>query len=169
MRQCGQHGGLGQCEVFDVFVEIDVGSGSEAVGAFTQINVVHVAFENLIFGQAVLDFFCHQGFVKFTRIRAFAGQKEVFCQLLGDGGGTLFAAARNQVVDKCARQTVVIDAIVLVKTRVFNCQQSFFQVIGDFVDVHRFAAFFAKLANHLTIRAVNLHGHARFVVLERIN
>ena len=169
LRQCREHGGFSQCEVFDVFVKIDVGGGGETVGAFTQINVVHIAFENLVFGEVLLDFFRHQGFVKFTRVGAFAGQKEVFCQLLGDGGGALFAAAGNQVVDKRARQTVVINAIVLVKTCVFNRQQGFFQMIGHFVDVHRFAAFLAKFADHFAICAVNLHGHARFVVLECIN
>ena len=42
-------------------------------------------------------------------------------------------------------------------------------MIGHFVDVHRFAPFLAKFADHFAICAVNLHSHARFVVLERIN
>ena len=48
-RQAGQDGGLSQSQLFYRFVEVNLRSGSKAVGALTQVDLVEIQLQNLLF------------------------------------------------------------------------------------------------------------------------
>ena len=118
--QRGEHGRFSNGEVFELFAKVNVCGGGKTICTFTQIDVIHVAFKNFIFGQVVFNFDRHHGLIGLTRQCAFIGQKEVFSQLLGDGGCTLGFTRMQDVIDHRAGKAVVVDPVMLIKACVFN-------------------------------------------------
>ena len=68
LGQSGQHGSLGNRDVFQCFVKVSFGRRCKTVGPVSQKNLVHVNFQNLVFGQQVLQLEGQQNLVDFAHV-----------------------------------------------------------------------------------------------------
>ena len=168
LRQPGQHGRLGHADVLQFFAEINLGRRREAVGALSQIDLVHVDLEDLILAQVFLDFPGQQDFVNLALEGLLAGQEEIARHLLGDGRGPLFGAA-GQIVQRGARDAEVVDAAVLIKAVVFDGQYSLLHDIRDFLETHHGAPLFAEFSDQHPVRRENPQRHLGPVIGQRID
>ena len=69
--QSGEHRSFGNCQVAQLFSEVDLGGCAETVGALPEINLVDVELENLILAEVVLNFEREQGFVELSGVGLF--------------------------------------------------------------------------------------------------
>ena len=92
-RQTSQHSCLGQRQIFHTFIEIDLRCRSKTIGTLTQIDLVEIQFQNLIFTQRLFNLISQQCFIEFTGKGTFTTQIEVFGNLLSNGTGTGLNAA----------------------------------------------------------------------------
>ena len=106
------------------------------IAALTEVHLVHVQLKDTILAVARIHQHGHVGFVRFTPVRAFAGEEQVFHQLLGQRTRSLHGATGSQVSQYRTANRVEADAIVLVEVTVFGCQQGINQQIREAVTRH---------------------------------
>ena len=128
-----------------------MGGRCETISALTQIDLVEVQLQNLIFAQRLLDFVGQQGFVELTGERTLAAQVEVFGNLLRNRTGTGLDAAGHDVADRGARHTPNVHAPVVVEAFVFGGNHGIFQNFGKVTDFGEFTPLLAVNANHLAV------------------
>lgn len=128
-----------------------MGGGGETISTLTQIDLVEVQLQNLIFAQRLLDFVGQQGFVEFTGERTLAAQVEVFGNLLRNRTGTGLDAAGHDVADCSARHTPNVHTPVVVEAFVFGGNHGIFQNFGKVTDFGEFTPLLAVNANHLAV------------------
>ena len=136
-------GTLGQCEFGDILTEIGLGGGLDAPAALAEIDGVKVPFDNLAF---VVFLFQLQrsedlGQLALHRDLVFAGK--VFDQLLRDRRSAVGVGHTGKHLDKSARGAVPVDALVLVKALVLDCDKGFFHIPGNLVIIDPNAFFFS--------------------------
>jgi hypothetical protein len=166
-RQAGEHGGFGERDVLQVLAEIDPRGARESIGALSQINLVHVDLENLVFRQRALDLVGEQHFVDLAGVGLFARQEEISRDLHGDRAGTLGRVAVRQRHRAGAKDTGQVDTAVIVETRVFNGEYRLLEVIRHVLNTHDAAPFFAEFADQHVICRVDPQRHFRAIVGER--
>ena len=163
LRQAGQHGRFGHGEIPDILAEIDLRGRGEAVGALSQINLVHIHFEDLVLAEVFLDFPRQQDFIRLALQGLFAGQEEIARHLLRDGRGALLGAAR-QVVQGRTRDAQIVDAAMFIETVIFDGQHGFLHDIGNILDVHHVASLLAELADQHTVGREHAQRHLWLVI-----
>ncbi len=128
-----------------------MGGGGKTISALTQIDLVEVQLQNLVFAQRLLDFVGQQGFVEFTGERTLAAQVEVFSNLLRNRTGTGLNATGHDVADRGARHAPNVHAPVIVEAFVFGGNHGVFQNFGKVTDFGEFTPLFAVNANDLAV------------------
>src|SRR5207244_9614155 len=82
-----------QSQLFGVLVEVELGTGFEAVSAMSQKNLVTIQSEDLLLGEAALDLQRQHDFLDFAAVVAIGREKQVARELHGQSGGALRPAA----------------------------------------------------------------------------
>ena len=162
-RQAGQHGRFGHGEILDILAEIDLRGRGETVGALTQINLVHIHFEDLVLAEVFLDLPRQQDFIRLALQGLFTGQEEIARHLLRDGRGALLGAAR-QVVQGRAGDAQIVDTAMFIEAVIFDGQHGFLHDIGNILDMHHVAPFFTELADQHTVGREHAQRHFRLVI-----
>ena len=167
LGQAGQHRRLGHTDILQHLAVVNLRRCGETVGALSQVDLIDINLQNLVFGQARLDLEGEQGLVEFAGKRFFAGQEKIPCHLHGDGGSALTLAARGQVGVGCPDDAEVVDPGVLVKAFVLGRQDRLFHDLRDFADGDNGAALLAELADQDAFRAVHPQGYLGLVIGKR--
>ena len=166
MRQAGQHGAFGRAKRRQCLAKVGLGRGLKAIGTPTQVNLVHVELQHLVFAELGFDLEGQQCFLELARERARAVQKESARHLLRDGGATLHApAGSNRRYGPC--QADGVHTTMVVKARVFHRQQAVFHELGDLVNALVDASLAAKAAHLHAIGGVHAQRLLRLVVGQR--
>ena len=155
LGQTGQHGGFGRRQLVEGFAKVDLRCRSEAIGTLSQIDLVDIEFENLVFGQVLFDLECQQDFIEFAGHRFLGRQEEVTRYLHGNGGGALLLAAGNEVGRCRAGKAENIHARMFVKAVVLGSQDGLLQNLRYLIDFDNLTALFPELADQRAIRRVN--------------
>jgi len=98
--EAGQHGRLGQTQVFHMLAKIFLGCGFHSIGAVAQIDVVQVEIEHLFFTEKVIYPVGQNGFPQFAGKTLLGGQKNTFDHLLGDGAASLNNLASFEIFEE---------------------------------------------------------------------
>ena len=161
--QAGEHGRLGNADVFQRLAEVRFSGRGKAIGALAQVNLVQVNLEDLVFAQQVLELEGQQHFVNFAGEGFFGRQVDIARHLHGDGGRAL-AFGAPEVGDAGAQEADVVHAAVLVKARVLNGQDRVFHHLRNVFEGREVAPLFAKFANLLAFYRVDAHRQLGAVV-----
>ena len=127
LRQTGQHGRFGQRQILQVLAEVHPRRARETIGALTEIDLIHVHLENLIFRQLRLDLVREQHFVDLARVGLLARKEEVARHLHRDRARALRGVAIGQRDKAGARDAGEVDAAVIVEARVFDGEDRLLQ------------------------------------------
>ena len=166
LGQPGQHRGLSGTQRSEGLAEIRLGRRFKAIGPRTQIDLVHVELQNLVFAELGLDFERQQCFFDLALQGARAAQKEGARHLLRDGGCPLGAPASEVSHDSPGHANRVQPA-VFIKPRVLHCKQTVFHQLGNLVDRLVNPALGAETCHFHPIRGQHTQGLLGLVVGER--
>ena len=142
VRKPGQHGTLGQGEVFHVFAEVHLGRCLDAVASLAEVNLVHVHFQDLFLGVLVFNLQGQYHFQQFSLQGLFLGEEGISCQLLGDGGTALAGGVvGNHIGPYGAENAPGVYAVMLIEAHIFCCHKGILQVLRNLGDRHGDAVF----------------------------
>ena len=165
LGDAGNHSGLGKIQIFNMFPKVGIGCRFDPVGPLTEVNLVHVHFQNFLFGVLLFNLECNEGFVDLSRQRPFLRKEVVFGQLLGNGTAALDLIITNVGVDG-AGNPFEVNSAVLVKADVFSCKERVLQVFRYLTDGNGDTVFFGiNGRNQVAIDVIELgrrHGHHIF-------
>ena len=137
LEQAGQHRRLGQRHVLHRFAEIELRGRLNAEGAAAHVNPVEIEFENLPLGQMMLEPNRQKGLVDLARHRPLVGEKQIFCELLGDRRAALHHARGARVDGQRPRGADHVDAEMLVKAPILGGEHGLDQIVGILFERHR--------------------------------
>ena len=120
LRQSCQQRRFRQREVTRVFAEVVFRSSLESINTLAEIDLVGVQGKNLLLGERMLDLNGEKDLLQLATEGLLAGEKKVFCQLHGQGGGALGAAIRSQIVISRARHAEDVDSPMALKVLIFD-------------------------------------------------
>ena len=165
LGQASQHRRLGNGDVLERFAKVGFAGSGKAVGPVAQEDLVHIDFQNLVFGQVVLELEGQQYLVNLARKGLLGGQIHIARHLHGDGRGALALGAAH-VGRRRPHHAQVIDATVLEKAGVFDRQNSVFHHRRNLFDGRERAVLFAKFPDQLTFGRKNAQRQLGVVVLQ---
>ncbi len=139
LHQAGEHGGLGQGDVFRAMAEIFLRRRFDAIGAGAEIDAVEVELENLVFRIFVLQPDGEDRLLDFARERALLRQEQVLGELLGQRRAALHRPARC-VARQRPHNAEGIDAPMRIETAVLDRDERLRQIRRQISDAHRRAA-----------------------------
>ena len=126
-----------QVQVAYRFTEINIGRSLNPIGAFTEINLVHVHFQNFGFGVFAFNLQRQNRFLEFTFQGAVLRQKRVAGELLRNRTAALRDAVVRNVGKDRAHDAAGIDTVMIIKTDIFRCQKGMLQILGDLIQRNR--------------------------------
>src|SRR3990172_1280872 len=111
--------------------KVEAGGHLDAVGALPEVDLIEVAFQDLVLGQAALDLQRQRHLREFAAENAFLSEEEGTGQLLGNRTAALDDLPRLQVVPHRPGDADEVHATVLVEAGVFDGQHGLADVPGD--------------------------------------
>ena len=148
VRDADEGGALGQVEVLNVLAEIDLRRALHAVALFAEIDDVHIVFQDLCLG---VRFFKFQRAEYFDQLPADGDlllARDVFDELLGDGGAA-GAAGPQEHLDAGLDRRVPVHALVLLEALVLDRDTGVDEVLRQLVVFDPDAVFVAvELLQH---------------------
>ena len=154
LRQRGQIGGFLGGQLGQFLVEIGLRRGRHAIAVLTEIDLVHVEFEDLVLAQRLLDPGGQDQFLDLALRRSVRGQQEVLHHLLGDGRGAAERTALrhgHRRRDHAHRVIALVDVEVLVLGR----DEGFLHQVGDLGRRHEQTAFPGEFVDQLAFRRID--------------
>ena len=152
--QARQHRRLGNGDVFERFAKVGFAGRGKTVGPVAQEDLVHIDFQNLVFGQVVLELEGQQYLVNLAGKGFLRRQIHIARHLHGDGRGALALGAAH--VGRCGpHHAQVVDAAVLEKAGVFDGQDGVFHHRWNFFNRCERAVLFAKFTDQLAFSRKN--------------
>ena len=154
-RNCCQTSRFCYVQIFGTFSEIFLCGMFDSVGGAAETDVVHVGFQNLIFGVGTFQFHGTENFTDLTGRGLLAVTGDIFDQLLRNGRTTLIGIIDvYEHVDKGRNGTLIVHAVMGIETFIFCTDKSIPRMlrnlvdvngntlgfVGDLIDVHPFAA-----------------------------
>jgi hypothetical protein len=167
-RQAGQHGGLGQRQLFHGFAEVDLRGGRESVRALAEIDLIYVQLEDLVFGETVLDLERQQRLIELARQRLFGSEEKVARNLHRDRARALASAALCEIGVGGAQHAEIIDAGVLVEALILGSEDCVLELRRDVPDRDHGAALFAEFADQRAFGRVHPQRNLGLVIREHI-
>ena len=165
LGQAGQHGGFGQVDLLQRLAEVGFGSGSKAVGAVAQEDLVHVDLEDLVLAEIALQLERQHHLVDLACEGLFGREVDVARHLHGDGGSAL-AACLAEVGQAGTHHADIVDAVVLVEARILDGQHGILHDGRNFVERHVTAAFFTEFVDQIAFGRVDAQRQLGLVVLQ---
>src|SRR5690606_3723338 len=142
---------LGEVQILDALVEIEVGCGCDAEGSPAQISAVEVELQDLVLGEVRFEPEGEEGLLDLALHRAIAGEEQVLGQLLGQRGATLYDGASAHVFRHGAGETDEIDAVMFEEAPVLRGKHGLDDVVRHFLDGNGVALDDAALADLVTV------------------
>src|SRR5690606_20568903 len=137
LGQAGDHRQLRQVQVVQGLAVVDLGGGLDAVGAAAEEDLVDVQFEDVFFGQDVLDLQGQDYLVEFTEESLVLTEEEVARHLHGDGGAAgAYLAVAHQFAGG-TRQALEVNAVVTEEAFVFGGGQGLDEILRDLLELDR--------------------------------
>ena len=164
-----ERGGLADRDLVERAAEVGSCGALEAVGALTQIDLVHVDLEDLVLRKRFFDLEGHRDLVELAGVGALGREEEVAGNLLRDGRAALAAAAGQHVGECGADDAGDLDAGVFVEAVVLGGENGVLDVVGHFGEAHEVAALLPELADELAVGAPDAKRHARTIVGKRVD
>ena len=168
LGQASQHCSLRDRNVREFFSKIDLCGRCKTVRTLTEVDLVHVQLENLVFGQCLFNFPGQQHLVQLALDGLFTGEKEISCDLLSDGRGTL-AAATYCIVNRGAKYAPVVNPPVFIEAIVLDGQHGLLHDFGDVLVANQATAFLAKLTNQHIVCREHAQRHLGLIGGQRID
>ncbi len=168
LNEAGEQGRLRQAHLLGGLAEITLRRLLDAVGAGAEVNAVKIQFENLRLREFVLQPQCQQHLLQLAVNRTLLRQKEIFRQLLRDGGGALRHAAMQDVSDHSARDAEGIDAVMLVEAAILDGDESLRHVFRQFLQRQHGAAGVATRGERAAVQIHDLDRRRPFRNLQRL-
>ena len=163
LEHAGEHRRFRQRDVAHRFAEIILGRGVDAEGSAAQIGAVEIEFQDLVLRQMRFEPQRQEGFVDLARQGAFIGEEQVLGELLGQRRSALHHAAGLGIGHQGAEGALEIDAKMLVEVPVLGGQHRLDQVIGKFVERHRFIVLDAAVADLVAVTVEEGDGEIRLL------
>ena len=163
LEQAGQHRGFRQIDVARRLVEIILCRGIDAEGAAAHIGAVEIKFEDLVLGQPRFQPHRQERFLDLALKRALIIEKQIFGELLGDGGAALHDAAGARVGRQRAENAGHVDAEMLVEAPVLGGEHGLDQIVGKLVERHGIVMPDAARADLVAVAVEEGHRQFRFL------
>ena len=132
-HQAGEQRRLRQAYLPGGLAEIALRRLFDAVGAGAEIDAVQIQLEDLRLGEFALQPQRQQHLLQLAMDGTLLSEKEIFRQLLRDGGGALRHAAMQNVGDGRARDAPRIDAVMLVEAPILDGDEGLRHVARHFL------------------------------------
>ena len=129
-----------------------------SVQAGAEIDPVQIQLHDFLFAEVVFNPLCQENLEQLAAERFFFERKTVARQLLRNGAGALAHMSGRQIFQRCADDSERIEAVMLIKFCVFNCDDRVNEIGRQLVIRHRLAVLNVDLAEDL---AVAIENHAR--------
>lgn len=128
---------------------VHLGGGLDAVGAAAEEDLVDVQFEDVFFGQDVLDLQGQDYLVEFAQESLVLTEEEVARHLHGDGGAAgAYLAVAHQFAGG-TRQALEVNAVVTEEAFVFGRGQGLDEILRDLLELDRGAALFTVFTDQV--------------------
>ena len=147
LRETREHCAFPHGEFGKLFAEIILGCGLYAVIRLTEVNVVQVRFQDLVFADHLFQFERKVRFLDLALIVALRAENLILDELLRDraaAGGIGIA----EDLECGGKQALEIHALMLVKTDVLHSDERILEHIGNVLDVHPVAVFDVRDRGH---------------------
>ncbi|CUJ46074.1 Uncharacterised protein [Achromobacter xylosoxidans] len=164
LGNAGQHRGLGRRDFGQRLAQVGARGGGEAIGAVTQVDLVHVELEDLVLGELGFNLVGQQQFVELARIGLFGRQVEVARHLHGDRAAALGLGLLDEVHEHGTHHAHPVDAAMLVEAVVLGRQHRLAHHRRDLVEAQHVAVFFAVFADEDLVGGIDAQRHPRPVV-----
>ena len=115
-----EEGGFGEGQDGGVFVEVSLAGFLDAVGTGAEVDGVEVEGEYFFFVVGMLKLESEDYFFGFAAPVLLLSEEDIFCELLGNSGGTFFDATFLDVDKAGSDDAFPIDADVVVEAAVFH-------------------------------------------------
>src|SRR5262249_24959208 len=132
-------------------VEVEMRRRIDAIRAAAEIGAVEIKLQDFVLGQACLEPQRQERLAHLSLERAFAAEKQVFGELLGDRRAALYHAARARIGKQRAEGAGNVDAEVVVETPLFGGERRLDQVVGKIFDLERIVMFDAAAADRVAV------------------
>src|SRR5687768_6663639 len=129
----------------------------------SQVNLIYIELEDLLFREAVLDLEGEQRFVELACKRLLRRQEEVARHLHGDGARALSPPARYEIGPSRAHHADIIDAGVLVEALVLGGDHRVLELLRSVGDRDYGPALLAELADQDALRGIDPKRDLRLV------
>ncbi len=151
--------------------EIVESGGRDAIGVQAEENLIEIELEDLVLGEGLLDALGEERLLELALGGLLARQKEVFGDLLGNGGGAnqLAAAAAHaglQVHHNGATDALPVQAGMVIEVLVFGRQESRNHLLGHGADRHEETAFLCIFRDERTVGGMYPRHHRGLVACE---
>ena len=168
-RQAGDQRRLGQRQVPDLLVEVDLGGGADAVGSLPQEDPVQVLGQDLLLGELVLEAQGEEHLVQLATKCPLGREQRIARELHRNGAPALANAACRQVRGHRPHQPLPVHARMLEETIVFGRQEGVDEHLWDFGGRDRYAALLADLRDQQSVARVHRERqlHAQVAELRR--
>jgi len=93
-----------------VFGKIGLAGQLDAIDTRSEVDLIDIGFEDLFLGELLFDLKSDEHLLELAGPVAFKGEKEVFCQLLGDGAASALSPHVNEVFAQGPQQMELADA-----------------------------------------------------------
>src|SRR5690606_3106343 len=138
---------LGEREILDLLIEVEIGSGGDAEGAAAEIGAVEIELKDFLLAEIGLKPCGEEGFLDLALDCALICEEQVFGQLLRDRRAALDDRVRTHVFRQCAGEPDEIDSEMLEEAPVLGCENGLDDMIRHLVDRHGIALANAALAD----------------------
>ena len=121
----------------------------------TEIDLVEIEKEDILFGKPIADAVGQHRFLQFALIASLRCQKKGFGDLLGNGAAPLHDAAGLQILEKSPCDAFEINAAMLVESRVLGRNKCLHQHRWNLFQRDYEAALFVELRNLLAVFSID--------------
>ena len=115
-----EKGGFGEGQDGGVFVEVSLAGFLDAVGTGAEVDGVEVESEDFFFVVGMLKLESEDYFFGFAAPVLLLGEEGVFCELLGNSGGTFFDVTFLDVDEAGSDDALPINSDVVIEAAVFH-------------------------------------------------
>ena len=120
LHQARQKSGLGGVELGWVLGKEGGSGGVDTVGTVSEVDLVQVQLENLVFAKKLFHAASEDGFSQLSTEGLFIGKETVAGQLHGNGAGTLTETHGTQISEERSQHSSSIDTVVLVESTILD-------------------------------------------------
>ena len=159
LRQRRDRGDLGERQVAQVLAVVDLGRGTDAVGALAEEDLVQVEGQDLVLGELVLDPEREEDLAQLAAQLLLGREEHVAGELHRDRAAALACLVGRGRDDHGAQQAGRVDAAVREEPVVLGGDERVDDMLRDVLEAHRDATLLADLREQAAIARVDAQRH----------